>query len=89
MRYIKIDNGIWVAYDEVAKNVVETINLPAVKNRINELQEKLDSLPPLPNNTQLLSWAKINYPVINRTEEKKYLETEIERLSIIVDTIKQ
>lgn len=76
MQKIPIDKTRYILFDET-NNTSKVVIIPEVEKTIQEAQERLAQLPPEPSGEELLAWARENYPTMDYSKEKQYLEAQI------------
>jgi len=76
MQKIPIDKTRYICFDEV-NNTATVVVIPEVQKTLESAQERLAQLPLEPDEKELLQWAKENYPVMDYSKEKQYLEAQI------------
>lgn len=76
MQKIPIDKTRYICFDEV-NNTATVVVIPELQKTIQEAQERLAQLPVEPDEKELLEWAKENFPKMDYSKEKQYLETQI------------
>lgn len=83
MKYLQIDTNIFIKYDEEVK-IAEVISKSELKDQIDNLKK---NLPKVPNDKELLVWAKKNYPGLeNIDEELKRIDLLEKELAQLNDT---
>ena len=73
---IDIDKENYIVYDTTIRSCFMRNKIEDEKF-LKDYRERLNNMPALPTDEELLNWAKSNYPIINRNVEKEYLEKEI------------
>lgn len=76
MQKIPIDKTRYICFDEV-NNTATVVIIPEMQKTLESAQERLAQLPTEPDEKELLGWAKENFPTMNYSKEKQYLETQI------------
>lgn len=76
MQYIVIDKEKFVEVD-LEKNTAKVFIKGELEKQLKEAQERLAKIPEKPGDEELLEWARVNYPIMNYSREKEYLETQI------------
>lgn len=73
---IPIDKDRYIIFDE-KKNTATVVVIPEMQKTLQSAQERLAQLPTEPDEKELLGWAKENFPTMNYSKEKQYLEAQI------------
>lgn len=76
MQKIPIDKTRYILFDET-NNTATVVVIPELQKTIQDCQTRLAQLPAEPDEKELLEWAKENYPIMDYSKEKQYLETQI------------
>lgn len=76
MQKIPIDKQRYICFDEV-NNTAKVVIIPELEKTIYDCQTRLAQLPVEPDEKELLQWAKENFPTMDYSKEKQYLEAQI------------
>lgn len=82
MIYLKIDSNKFVEFDETSSTVSLILKSDLVRQRTT-----LQSAPPVPANSVLLDWAKINYPGIAEMGRDKDKIAELNAFLVILNAL--
>ena len=76
MDFVKIDIDKFITYstDKMAATIYSK---EVLAKEIAGLEERLANIPAVPSDKELLAWAKVNYPVLDYSKEREYLEKTI------------
>jgi hypothetical protein len=88
--YIRISPGVFVEYDNT-QDEAKIIHRADVVNLLQMAKDNLKKFdlenPTTLSNTQLLEWARANYPFVNLSEQHNKLQAEVDRLTILRDSL--
>lgn len=82
MTYFKIDTGKFIEFNEDTNSA----RILVKADLITEKKALIDRIKvnPQPTNTELLEWAKENYPYVDHSVEEK----ELENINLTLDAIR-
>lgn len=89
MKYFKADENTLIEFDEESKRST-TFDLRILKDTSDRAKIRLLEIKDPTSNAKLLEWAKVNYPYIDYSEERKELEGNIslyEKTKKLLETI--
>jgi hypothetical protein len=87
MKYIQVNKDLWVEVDEQTKKTV-AFNPKDLQGQLSDLTSRLQEIPKEPTDRELLAWARVNYPQMDYSNEKKHLGTQIDIISNQLKNIK-
>lgn len=73
MKYINIENGTWLVYDETLKKVVDTLSIHDIENELADISQRLESIPTEPTAEEFEEWGRQNMPRMNYHVERDSL----------------
>lgn len=76
MQKIPIDKTRYILFDEV-NNTATVVVITELQKTIQDCQTRLAQLPIEPDEKELLQWARENFPLMDYSKEKQYLESKI------------
>lgn len=76
MQYITLDKERFIEVD-LEKNTSKVFVKAELEKQLKEAQERLTKIPDKPSDEELLEWAIGNYPQMNYSREREYLEAQI------------
>lgn len=75
---IKIDNNTYIQYDATMDAAI-VFHKDELEIELAEAQKRLAEIPEGPTDSELLEWAKVNYPFMDYSTEKSDLTATIQR----------
>lgn len=87
MQYIKLTNDKWVEVDE-DNNTSRVVVKSELENQIAVSTTRLAEIPPDPTDQELLDWAKINFPRMDYSTERRNLQNIISTNSVLLENLK-
>lgn len=87
MKYINIENGTWVVYDEIAKKVVDTLSIYDIQTEISEIDDRISELPTEPTSEEFEEWGRQHMPRMNYESERDALNRRKTYLQDIYNNI--
>ena len=82
MQYFKISTGKFIEFDDVTNRATILVKEDLQSQKINLVAQI--KVNPMPTNTELLKWAKDNYPYVDHSAE----QAELDRINSILEAIK-
>lgn len=79
MIYSRIKAGVWVKYEENAETGT-VIYRRKLLERKRAILDRLSELPLYPTDSELLAWARANYPALDTSRELQLLNQELESI---------
>ena len=76
MQYITLDKERFIEVD-LERNTSKVFVKAELEKQLKEAQERLLQIPEKPSDKDLLAWAKENFPTMDYSREKQYLEAQI------------
>jgi hypothetical protein len=87
MKYIKVDTGGWIEYDE-EKKTARVLKKAELVAELEFNMQQLSSLPKPVTNTELLAWAKENYPSSGTEQSRILIQNKISDLTVKLEEMK-
>jgi hypothetical protein len=88
MKYINIENGMWVVYDKDNKRIVQSFDVVLLKSELDKLTLELNDIPLSPTDEELLTWARENYPMFDYSVAKENIQKRIDEINNLLSNIK-
>lgn len=86
MIYSKIKAGVWVKYEENAETGAVIYRRKLVERK-RTILDRLAELPTYPDDAELLTWARANYPALDTSRELQSLKQELESIQTDLDNM--
>jgi len=90
LTYLKVDDDIYIEFDAKTRHAV-CLSKKEEAKRLEGVLSRIEGIPKLPSDEELLQWARENYLPMNYDVEAKYLQErkdEIETKIAEIEKIK-
>ena len=87
MKYINIENGTWIIYDEATKRVVDTMSIHDIESELEDIDSRLLDIPSEPSAQEFEEWGRQHMPRMNYETEKDALNKRKPYLQDIYNNI--
>jgi hypothetical protein len=85
--YFKVDDDTQVEFDADSRQA-RTVRKSALRDEIAFLRAQLTALPAPVSNTELLAWAKANYPQSGQEQSGTAIKALIDEIQAALDGMK-